>query len=351
MVGILNQNRVILTSPLKDDAGTPWATDGDGDGVTRQGTHHCVGRPALALPISMPPAAHQLPPLTTKISGTITEKYVAENITAFIAPVGWARSTAGCKIDYHYDNCGDGSAHTAVNQYSMYPAAGGKLDHALAASISSVGEHYVPYLNVLHSMRSPPTNQPCDEGLLRWHFHVDSPGDLDFTGAVSWSSGNGQAARFSRRNDQTLEGNARAGLGTHDGSSGYHHRKVGRPSRVPQRQRWAPMGLAVAITRGLAPTPPSKCPRKKQEQGVRARGQGQIIATTSAAPIVELSLGQCIGAPDPEASSPASGIVREAYRCPPSTWRDTAWAANVRVVLPAAAAVNTEAGRAFPSRG
>lgn len=61
LLGSRNHNRTMLRSSHKDGAGTPWSADGNGDGGIGRGIRHCVGRPASALPSTMPPVAHELP--------------------------------------------------------------------------------------------------------------------------------------------------------------------------------------------------------------------------------------------------------------------------------------------------
>lgn len=96
---------------------------------------------------------------------------------------------------------------------SMYPGVGGKLDHTLAVSISSVGGGEILFhLRAFYTrcFHSRPTNQPYGEGLLGQYISINGSAAIDSTGVNSWRGGKGQAVRISCRNDQPLRENTRA---------------------------------------------------------------------------------------------------------------------------------------------
>lgn len=108
-------------------------------------------------------------------------------------------------------------------------------------------------------------------------------------------------------NNQPFEGDTRAGLGTYGGSNGRHDRKVGGPRHV-QTEALRPLlstpkveadGLDGGERTRAGPDAPEQMSGNRQKLATLVRGiTGTKNATTSAAPIAELSSGQDVGAPE-----------------------------------------------------
>lgn len=89
---------------------------------------------------------------------------------------------------------GRGNVHIADSPWIMYPGTGDKLDHALAAIISSVGrgDTFVPSSSALHSLLSPANNDSHGGGLLDQCLSVEGNTSVDFAIVISRNSGKAQ---------------------------------------------------------------------------------------------------------------------------------------------------------------
>ena len=112
---------------------------------------------------------------------------------------------------------GRGNVHIADSPWIVYPGTGDKLDHALAAIISSVGrgDTFVPSSSVLHSLLSPTNHESHGEGLLDQCLSVEGNSAVDFAYIISRNSGKAQRGSSTTTTSAAPVGDSTLGEAVH----------------------------------------------------------------------------------------------------------------------------------------